>query len=90
MDLYYIYKKLPDHVAMCHSFCWAAHLDAALCVCRSLRNKLARVGNRAVVQQNPAPESAEAAPDGRGVFLGNLLLFISPIIFSHLWFSCDS
>lgn len=36
---------------MCHGFCWAAHLDTALCVCRSLRNKLTRVGNRSLVQQ---------------------------------------
>lgn len=58
LALYYIYRMLPDHVAMCHGFCWAAHLDAALCVCRSLRNKLARVGNHSLLQQNPAPEIA--------------------------------
>lgn len=43
---------------MCHGFCWAAHLDALLCVCRSLRNKLARVGNHSLLQQNPTPETA--------------------------------
>lgn len=51
----YIYEMLPDHVAMCHGFCWAAHLDAALCVFWSLRNKLTRVGNHSLLQQNPAP-----------------------------------
>lgn len=56
--LCYIYKMLPDHVAMCHGFCWAAHLESALCVCRSLRNKLARVGNHSLLQQNPAQEIA--------------------------------
>lgn len=45
---------------MCHGFCWAAHLDAALCVCRSLRNKLARVGNRSVLQQKSVTRKGSA------------------------------
>lgn len=59
---------------MCHGFCWAAHLDAALRVCRSLRNKLARVGIRSLLQHNPRArerlrEREFAAPCARASLL---------------------
>lgn len=91
MGLYYIYKMLPDHVAMCHGFCWAVHLDAALCVCRSLRNKLARVGNHSLLQQKLEPEIA-ALNATTEVCSGRPLCSLPPIILLcglfRVWVSC--
>lgn len=75
--MYYIYKMLPDHVAMCHGFCWAAHLDAVRCVFRSLRNKLARVGNNSLFTAETSITDCSTVYDDRSAF--TLDSFCSPL-----------
>lgn len=50
---------LPDHVAMCHGFCRAAHSDAARSVCA---NKLARVGIQHLPRKLQRSEKRRATP----------------------------
>lgn len=51
-------KTLSDRGGDVSRLLSAAHSDAAPRVCRSLRNKLARVGNHSLLLQKPAAESA--------------------------------